>query len=89
MVPEYIAAAVRDKQHRDDIQTAELVSRGTPPDQATTGIDGGARGEGRQAGNPGGAEGGRRFAIGRRGLVVWETCDTAGGRRGGVWWGVG
>ena len=41
VVPEYIAAAVRDKQHRDDIQTAELVSRGTPPDQATTGIDGG------------------------------------------------
>ena len=40
-MPEYIAAAVRDKQRRDDIQTAELVSRGTPPVQATTGIDGG------------------------------------------------
>jgi len=29
-VPEYTAAAVRDKQRRDDIQTAELISRGTP-----------------------------------------------------------
>ena len=40
-VPEYIAAAVRDKQRRDDIQIAELISRGTPTVQATTGIDGG------------------------------------------------
>ena len=40
-VPEYIAAAVRDKQRRDDIQIAELISRGTPIAQATTGIDGG------------------------------------------------
>ena len=29
-VPEDIVAAVRDKQRRDDIQTAELISRGTP-----------------------------------------------------------
>ena len=40
-VPEYIAAAVRDKQRRDDIQIAELISRGTPIAHATTGIDGG------------------------------------------------
>jgi hypothetical protein len=29
-VPDDIAAAVRDKQHRDEIKTAELISRGTP-----------------------------------------------------------
>ena len=40
-VPEDIAAAVRDKQRRDDIQTAELISRGTPTVPVTTGIDGG------------------------------------------------
>jgi murein L,D-transpeptidase YafK len=40
-VPEGIAAAVRDKQRRDDIQTGELISRGTPTVPVTTGIDGG------------------------------------------------
>ena len=40
-VPEDIAAAVRDRQRRDDIQTAELISRGTPTVPVTTGIDGG------------------------------------------------
>jgi hypothetical protein len=40
-VPEVIAAAVSDKQRRDDIQTAELISRGIPTFRATTGIDGG------------------------------------------------
>jgi murein L,D-transpeptidase YafK len=40
-VPEDIAAAVRDKQRRDSIQTAELISRGTPTVPVTTGIDGG------------------------------------------------
>jgi hypothetical protein len=40
-VPEDIAAAVRDKHRRDDIQTAELISRGTPAVPVTTGIDGG------------------------------------------------
>jgi hypothetical protein len=29
-VPRHIAAAVREKQRRDDIQTAELISSGTP-----------------------------------------------------------
>ena len=40
-VPEDIAAAVSDKQRRDDIQTTELISRGMPAVQVTTGIDGG------------------------------------------------
>jgi len=40
-VPEDIAAAVREKQRRDDIKTAELVSRGTPTVPVTMGIDGG------------------------------------------------
>jgi hypothetical protein len=40
-VPEEIAAAVRDRQSRDDLLTAELISRGTPTVPATTGIDGG------------------------------------------------
>jgi murein L,D-transpeptidase YafK len=38
-VPEELAAAVRDKQHRDDIQTTELISRGMPTVPIT--IDGG------------------------------------------------
>ena len=29
-VPEQVAAAVLDKQRRDDIKTAELIMRGTP-----------------------------------------------------------
>ena len=40
-VPEDIAAAVRDKQRRDDVQTADLISRGTPTVPVTTGVDGG------------------------------------------------
>jgi murein L,D-transpeptidase YafK len=40
-VPQEIAAAVRDKQRRDDIQTAELINRGTPALPAKMGVDGG------------------------------------------------
>jgi murein L,D-transpeptidase YafK len=40
-VPEEIASAVRDKQRRDDIQTAELTSRGTPAAPVRMGVDGG------------------------------------------------
>jgi hypothetical protein len=40
-VPEEIAAAVREKQRRDDTQTADLINRGTPAVAVKTGIDGG------------------------------------------------
>ena len=40
-VPDDIVAAVRDKQRRDETQTAELISRGTPAAPVRTGIDGG------------------------------------------------
>jgi murein L,D-transpeptidase YafK len=40
-VPADLVAAVRDKQRRDDTQTAELVSRGTPVAPVRTGTDGG------------------------------------------------
>jgi murein L,D-transpeptidase YafK len=40
-VPEQIASAVREKQRRDETQTAELISRGTPAAPVKTGIDGG------------------------------------------------
>jgi murein L,D-transpeptidase YafK len=40
-VPEEIASAVRDKQRRDDIQTAELVNRGAPVAPVKMGVDGG------------------------------------------------
>jgi hypothetical protein len=40
-VPEDIAAAVRDKQQRDETQTAELISRGTPALPAKMNVDGG------------------------------------------------
>jgi murein L,D-transpeptidase YafK len=40
-VPQEIASAVRDKQRRDDIQTAELINRGTPAVPARMGVDGG------------------------------------------------
>jgi hypothetical protein len=36
-----IAAAVREKQRRDDIETAELINRGTPTMPVATGGDGG------------------------------------------------
>jgi murein L,D-transpeptidase YafK len=40
-VPEDIAVAVREKQRRDEIETAELINRGTPTVPVTTGGDGG------------------------------------------------
>src|SRR5213594_1051939 len=40
-VPEEIASAVREKQRRDDIQTAELINRGTPAAPVKMGVDGG------------------------------------------------
>jgi murein L,D-transpeptidase YafK len=40
-VPEDIAAAVRDKQRQDDIQTAALINRGTPAAPITNGGQGG------------------------------------------------
>jgi murein L,D-transpeptidase YafK len=40
-VPEDIAIAVRDKQRRDEIQTAELINRGTPAAPARMNVDGG------------------------------------------------
>jgi hypothetical protein len=40
-VPERVAAAVRNKQRRDDIETSELINRGTSTVSITTGVDGG------------------------------------------------
>jgi murein L,D-transpeptidase YafK len=40
-VPQDIAAAVRDKQRRDDVQIAELSKRGVPTAPIRTGTDGG------------------------------------------------
>jgi murein L,D-transpeptidase YafK len=40
-VPQEIAATVREKQRRDDVQTAELINRGTPAAPAHMGVDGG------------------------------------------------
>ena len=40
-VPEDIMSAVRDKQRRDDIQTAELINRGVPAAPASMNVDGG------------------------------------------------
>jgi murein L,D-transpeptidase YafK len=40
-VPEHIVAAVRGKQRRDEIETYELISRGTPAVSIATGIEGG------------------------------------------------
>jgi murein L,D-transpeptidase YafK len=40
-VPADLVAAVRDKQRRDEMQTAELISRGTPAAPVRTGTDGG------------------------------------------------
>ena len=40
-VPQEIASAVRNKEHHDDMQTAQLISRGVPAVVATTGGDGG------------------------------------------------
>jgi murein L,D-transpeptidase YafK len=40
-IPEDIAQAVEEKQRRDEMQTAELVSRGTPAAPIRMGVDGG------------------------------------------------
>jgi len=40
-VPEQIATLVREKQNRDDVQTAELINRGTPVAASRAGVDGG------------------------------------------------
>src|SRR5712691_3485476 len=40
-VPADIVAAVRDKQRRDDVQTVELINRGTPAAPASMNVDGG------------------------------------------------
>ena len=40
-VPDQIATPVREKQRRDDIQTAELINRGTPVAANRSGVDGG------------------------------------------------
>jgi murein L,D-transpeptidase YafK len=40
-VPADLVAAVRDKQRREETQTAELISRGTPAAPVRTGTDGG------------------------------------------------
>jgi murein L,D-transpeptidase YafK len=40
-VPEEIAAAVREKQRRDEIDTVEMINRSIPTVPVTTGVDGG------------------------------------------------
>ena len=40
-IPDDIADAVREKQKQDQVETAKLISRGTPVARANTGIDGG------------------------------------------------
>jgi murein L,D-transpeptidase YafK len=40
-VPQEIATPVREKQHHDEVQLAELISRGTPTVPVRTGTDGG------------------------------------------------
>ena len=40
-IPDDIADAVREKQQRDQVETAKLISRGTPVARINTGIDGG------------------------------------------------
>jgi murein L,D-transpeptidase YafK len=40
-VPEHIAAAVREKQRRDDVETTELINGGIPTMPVTSGADGG------------------------------------------------
>jgi murein L,D-transpeptidase YafK len=41
VIPEEIADAVRDRQQEDQLETARLISRGTPVARINTGIDGG------------------------------------------------
>ena len=40
-IPEEVADAVREKQQQDQVETARLISRGTPVARINTGIDGG------------------------------------------------
>ena len=40
-VPDDIAAAIREKQRRDDVEIADLINRGIPPAPITTRVDGG------------------------------------------------
>jgi murein L,D-transpeptidase YafK len=40
-IPEGIATPVREKQRRDEIETAELINQGIPTVPATNGVDGG------------------------------------------------
>ena len=40
-IPDDIADAVREKQQRDQVETAKLISKGTPVARTNTGIDGG------------------------------------------------
>ncbi len=41
IVPDEVADAVREKQQEDQVETAKLISRGTPVARINTGIDGG------------------------------------------------
>jgi murein L,D-transpeptidase YafK len=41
VIPDEVADAVREKQQQDQVETAKLISRGTPVARANTGIDGG------------------------------------------------
>jgi murein L,D-transpeptidase YafK len=40
-VADDVAAAIREKQRRDDVEMADLINRGVPPAPITTGVDGG------------------------------------------------
>ncbi len=40
-IPEEVADAVREKQQQDQVETAKLISKGTPVARVNTGIDGG------------------------------------------------
>jgi murein L,D-transpeptidase YafK len=40
-VADDIAAAIREKQRRDDVEMADLINRGIPTAPITTGVDGG------------------------------------------------
>src|ERR1700681_1474605 len=41
VIPEEVADAVRERQHEDQVETAKLISKGTPVARTNTGIDGG------------------------------------------------
>jgi murein L,D-transpeptidase YafK len=40
-VADDVAAAIREKQRRDDVEMADIINRGIPPAPITTGVDGG------------------------------------------------